>query len=223
MAKHHRVIAVTEAPVWRFPERLVSRGTKLLTQQCWYWGCDVRRPEGNLLLEYGFTRTRPPGGGEGNTSYLLEPTPGAQLILWSFGVFFGCTGMGGLFLNRFRFEPLLADRATLPPEIWQMKQLPALNRATDADRTRITVLLGNLVRWVIAYEHTVLAVQGLAYREACLAQWSRQRLGFAADGFIPAWEELAGAVVQCSESLGAYSSPSNPVPSSVLRPGRVTS
>lgn len=73
---------------WRFPERLVSQGTKLLTQQCWYWGCDVRRAEGNLLLERGFTRTRPPAGAEGSTAYALEPALGAQLTLWSFGFFY---------------------------------------------------------------------------------------------------------------------------------------
>ncbi|MCG8347358.1 MAG: hypothetical protein MI924_06205 [Chloroflexales bacterium] len=176
---------------WRFPERLVSRGTKLLTQQCWYWGCDVRRPEGNLLMEYGFTRTRPPKGVEGSTMYMLEPAPGAQVILWSFGVFFGREGLGGLFLDRFRCEPLLTDRATLAPEIWRTEQLPAQGRAGDADRARVAALLGDLLRRVIAYEHTVLAAQGLAYREACLARWSRRKLGLPADALVPAWQTLA--------------------------------
>jgi hypothetical protein len=186
---------------WRFPERLVSRGTRLLTQQCWYWGCDVRRPEGNLLLALGFERTRSPEGVEGSTMYMLEPAPGAQVILWSFGVFLGREGAGGLFLNRFRFEPLLMGHSTLPPEIWQIDQLPALGRADDADRARLATLLGDLLHWVIAYEHTVLAVQGLAYREACLAQWSRQKLGLPADALVPAWQNLAEEIdVSCSDA-----------------------
>jgi hypothetical protein len=186
---------------WRFPERLVSRGTKLLTQQCWYWGCDVRRPEGNLLLQNGCTRTRPPEGVEGSTLYICEPAPGAQVILWSFGVFFGRAGAGGLFLNRFRFEPLLLEQAALPPAIWQVEQLPTLSRAANADRTRLNALLGDLLHWVIAYEHTVLAVQGLAYREACLAQWSRQKLGLPADALVPAWQNLAEEIdVSCSDT-----------------------
>lgn len=193
---------------WRFPERLVSRGTRLLTQQCWYWGCDVRRPEGNLLLALGFERTRPPEGVEGSTMYLLEPAPGAQVILWSFGVFFGCEGAGGLFLNRFRFEPLLLEQAALLPAIWQIEQLPTMSRAGDADRARLNALLGDLLRWVVEYEHAVLAVQGLAYREACLAQWSRQKLGLPADGLVPAWQTLAEEInVSCtsvaSETKGA--------------------
>ncbi len=195
-------------PPWRFPERLVSRGSRLLTQQCWYWGCDVRRPEGNLLLDLGFARTRPPEGVEGSTLYALEPAPGVQLILWSFGVFYGRAGTGGLFLNRFRFEPLLTDQTTLLQEIWQIEQLPNLGRAGDADRARLAGLLCELLRWVIAYEHTVLAVQGLAYREACLAQWSRQKLGLPAHALVPAWQTLAEEIdTSCtsvaSETKGA--------------------
>ncbi len=100
--------------------------------------------------------------------------------LWSFGVFFERAGAGGLFLNRFRFEPLLAEQAALPPAIWQIEQLPTLSRAGDADRARISALLGDLLRRVVAYELTVLAAQGLAYREARLARWSRSKLGLPA-------------------------------------------
>jgi hypothetical protein len=189
---------------WRFPERLVSRGTRLLTQQCWYWGCDVRRPEGNLLLALGFERTRPPEGVEGSTLYTLEPAPGAQAILWSFGVFFGRAGAGGLFLDRFRFEPLLLEQAALPPAIWQIELLPTMSRAGDADRARLNALLGDLLRWVVAYEQTVLAVQGLAYREACLAQWSRQKLGLPADALVPAWQTLTVDIeASCRSAVGA--------------------
>lgn len=200
MKSHPTRKPLSEAP-WRFPERLVSRGTKLLTQQCWYWGCDVRRPEGNLLLALGFDRTRPPEGVAGSTMYALAPAPDAQVILWSFGVFLGRAGAGGLFLDRFRFEPLLVDQATLPPAIWQVEQLPSRGRAVDADRTRLAALLGDLLRWVIAYEQTVLAVQGLAYREACLDQWSRRKLGLPADALVPAWQALAEEIdVSCSNA-----------------------
>jgi hypothetical protein len=120
------------------------------------------------------------------------------VILWSFGVFFGRAGAGGLFLDRFRFEPLLTDQTTLPPEIWRSEQLPALRRAADPDRARLAALLGDLLRWVIAYEHTVLAVQGLPYREACLNQWSRQRLALPAAALVPAWEQFAHS---CEQAL----------------------
>lgn len=182
------------AAPWRFPERLVSRGSRLLAQQCWYWGCDVRRPEGNLLVALGFARARPPEGVEGGTMYIREPAPDAQLILWSFGVFYGRAGAGGLFLDRFRFEPQLTDGATLAPQIWRIEQLPPRGRAGEADRARLAALLGELIGRVIAYEHTVLAAEGPAYREACLAQWSRRKLGLPADALLPAWRALAAEI-----------------------------
>ncbi|NCC31023.1 MAG: hypothetical protein EOM24_03245 [Chloroflexia bacterium] len=165
-----------------------------MNQQCWYWGCDVRHPERNLLLAYGFDRMPPPKGVAGSTMYTLAPDPGVQVILWSFGVFCGREGAGGLLLNRFRFEPLWTDHAPLASAIWRPEQLPALSWANDANRRGLTTLFGDLLHWVIAYEQTILAVQGLTYREHCLAQWNRRRLGLPADALIPAWQNLAEAI-----------------------------
>lgn len=63
------------------------RGAELMHQQCWCWGQDVRRPEGNLLLENGFERTRAPEDVSGSFRYWLERN-GTRLALWGFGV--GC-------------------------------------------------------------------------------------------------------------------------------------
>ncbi|NJO82742.1 MAG: hypothetical protein HC828_07890 [Blastochloris sp.] len=173
---------------WRLPERLVSRGTKLLTQQCWNWGCDVRRPEGNLLLEAGFTRVRPPAEITGSTLYALQPTPETQIILWSFGIFYGQAALGGLVLDRFRFAPQRSPTPTLPLTIWTQEQLPPLRRPGAADREALALLLGGLLDWIGAYESAVLAAHGLAYRESCLAQWSRRKLGVPAAELPTHWE-----------------------------------
>ncbi len=196
------MIQTNEHPVaastWRFPERLVSWGTRLLTQQCWNWGCDVRRPEGNLLLEAGFTRVRPPTGVTGNTLYALHPSPETQIILWSFGIFFGQAASGGLLLNRFRFAPHSMDTPTLPLTIWTQEHLPPLHRPAAADRERLALLLAGLLDWISAYESTVLAEQGVAYREACLAQWSRRKLGVPAAELPARWAILRG---DCADAL----------------------
>ncbi len=181
-------------PAWSFPERLVSQGTKLLTQQCWYWGCDVRRATGNLLLAHGFQRTRPPTGVTGSTIYALTPTPDTQVLLWSFGVFYGQRDHGGVFLNRFRCAPLLTTTATLPPTIWQIDALPPLTRPSKPDQARLGILLPALFDWICRYERAILTVEGLAYREACVAQWSRQRLALPAAGFVAAWADLADVI-----------------------------
>ena len=57
---------------------------ELLAQQCWCWGRDVKRAEGNLLLEYGFTRKRAPQNEPDATNYTLR-CGSATLRLWGFG------------------------------------------------------------------------------------------------------------------------------------------
>ena len=61
----------------------------LLDQQMWCWGCDIRHGEGNVLLQYGFSRWRPPEGTLGSTAYQLEAPPSRQVVLWGFGVGIG--------------------------------------------------------------------------------------------------------------------------------------
>jgi hypothetical protein len=177
---------------WRIPGQLMRRGTQLLDQQSWYWGCDVRRPQGNLLLEYGFTRSRLPENVRGSSRYVLESAPGTQLILWGFGVFLGRADVGGLFLQRLRFEPLLTDCPALTTQVWQLSQLPALRPAAAADRPRLTVLLGDLLSRLITYELTVHERLGPAYREDCRAQWSRHRPGVPGENLVTAWQLFAG-------------------------------
>lgn len=48
------------------------RGAELMHQQCCCWGQNVRRPEGTLLIEYGFQRSSSPEGISGSSRYWLE-------------------------------------------------------------------------------------------------------------------------------------------------------
>ena len=38
----------------------ISSAVDLLNQQIWYWGRDICKEEGNLLVEIGFERIEPP-------------------------------------------------------------------------------------------------------------------------------------------------------------------
>lgn len=187
--------------VWRLPDRLQVRGTKLLAQQCWGWGCDVRRPEGNLLLAYGFDRHRCPKSGADSSMYALTPAPGVQVALWTFGFGYCQVMDGGLFLDRFLFAPRLFDAAQLPPTIWQPAELPPQRRAEGADDlARLARLLPAALAWIIDYERWALATYGLDYRQNCLAQWSRQKLALPPEQMVAAWESLAA---ECNQALAA--------------------
>jgi hypothetical protein len=63
---------VNQSTALILPRELMNRGRTLLHQQCWLWGQDIRRAEGNLLLEYGFERKRPPEGANACSQYSLQ-------------------------------------------------------------------------------------------------------------------------------------------------------
>ena len=49
---------------------IVEHPVDLFSQQIWCWGCDIRRPEGNWLVELGFERMAPPANRESCSSVL---------------------------------------------------------------------------------------------------------------------------------------------------------
>lgn len=195
--------STTPAP-WRLPTQLQQRGTKLLTQQCWYWGFDVRRPEGNLLLDYGFARYRSPEGQVGSSMYVLAPKPELQVTLWSFGFSYRHRELGRLYLNRFAFDPLLIDAEELALGICLPDQLPPQRRATSrAEQERLALLLAESISWIVEYERWVLEQYGLDYRRSCLAQWSRQKPALPPEQVILHWEALACAcAAACAVASG---------------------
>ncbi|MBO0727411.1 MAG: hypothetical protein J2P52_17565 [Blastocatellia bacterium] len=51
----------------RYLSRALRQWGEAMIHQCWNWGYDIRREEGNLLLEYGFAAPSHPRrvGGDG--------------------------------------------------------------------------------------------------------------------------------------------------------------
>lgn len=173
------------------------RGRVLLHQQCWLWGQDIRRPEGNALLEYGFERRRPPEGEQGSNAYILRPTPDRCAVLWGFGFYWRDArvpcGCGGIFLPRFTFTPKLARAAGPPLATWLPGQLsdcrpPGTPRQWDRARR----LLIPALRWVASYERWILERRGLVYRRECTAAGPKGSTKFLpAEELAAAWDRLA--------------------------------
>lgn len=155
------------------PGKVRRHGTRLLNQQFWLWGQDIRR-EDNLLLRYGFSRTRPPGDVQGGRCYALKIDARRVVVLWGFGIFYGDRDHGGIYLSRFRLAPLLAKSGKPPTRVWAPRDLPPL-RSPDDDRdwSSARLLLDAVLRWISAYEAWVLAEMGGDYRQLCLACWPR--------------------------------------------------
>jgi hypothetical protein len=180
-------------PVLKLPISGATRrlGRGLLDQQMWCFGCDIRRPAGNLLLQYGFTRHRPPEGETGGSCYILYPQPGCQIGLWGNGLFYGEVQLGGLFLKRYEFSPKLTGSPQLPAVNSQTVELPAGRKPqTEAEIERTCALLGRALSWVGRYEQWVQAVAGVDYRRQSVRAWHRKTVVPAGET-AAAWQELA--------------------------------
>jgi hypothetical protein len=138
---------------------LLRRGSQLLHQQCWLWGCDIRCSGGNLLQAYGFLR-QPDPEGKRSTQYSVALADGMVVRLWGSGFYYG-SAAEGVFLNRFLFEPRLVRLQ----EGWQ--DPAALKRAP---RYVALPLLCGACLWVSQYERWVQERAGVPHRRVALSQ-----------------------------------------------------
>ncbi|GHO60773.1 hypothetical protein [Ktedonobacter robiniae] len=174
------------------PLHLKKQGATLFNQQMWCWGQDIRRAEGNLLLEYGFTRRRPPEGVVGSSSYVLQTQEQHTVTLWGFGLFYTHSPSEGIFLKRYSFTPRLALNVEWPLDAWALDQLPALSLPSSPRKCQaVNSLLTSLLSWISAYETWVLQTQGLAYSYQCLAAWGE--VACPAEAIVSQWQHLADA------------------------------
>lgn len=182
---------------WRLPPALRRRGQALLHQQCWCWGCDIRRGEGNLLLQHGFTRQRPPANVRGSSAYMLTLAHEHTVMLWGFGLCYVAAGAEALYLNRYQFTPLLVAQESLATTIFRVVDVPPLHYAQSiSDCQSLARVLPAALNWIASYEHWVQATYGPLYRQQCLSGWPHASL--AAEQMAETWQELATA---CETSL----------------------
>lgn len=188
------------------PREVRRAAQQLLAQQCWCWGRDARRAEGNLLLEYGFERRRPPAAEPGATIYSLD-TPNAILRLWAFGFFWGEAGVEsgrGVYVGRFEFAPLWwegdqAPAAHAPPHL-APRHWPGLRAPrTLIERRETRRMLGAALREFARYEGWVCAGFGAPYRCGCLEAWGPKERFSPPDEVAARWGDLAVRI----ESFGA--------------------
>lgn len=167
-------------------EEVRAWGAGLLHQQCWQWGCDIRRPEGNLLIEYGFERDRPDGAAA--TRYLLKKGTGCVVVLWGFGLFAGRSLDSGVYVNRYEFAPRAVSgvRSVYGPEDFGAAGALAVDAAGLKE-------LAGVLRWAARYEEWVAGRAGWGYRWRVLASWGRPFL--APEAMPEQWRALARAVL----------------------------
>ncbi|MBM4409601.1 MAG: hypothetical protein FJ038_13630 [Chloroflexi bacterium] len=166
----------------------------LLRQQCWCWGWDVRRREGNLLLKRRFQRSRPPEATVGSSAYRLNGT-GYRIGLWGFGVFYSRPALGAVFMGRHVEGPLRSPLVVPPRHVWTLDDLPRMSPVgPDADAADLYLLV-ELFRWIARYERWVQRTVGAEYREAAINRWGEEPVVSAAE-MAPTWNAVGRGVVR---------------------------
>jgi hypothetical protein len=156
----------------------------LLHQQCWCWGEDIRRPEGNLLLARGLGRVR----GLRNSRY-TQTTGGEAVTLWGFGAAYGVEGLGGVFIERFTLRLRLGP--VRPPDGWSAAELVGYSAPRSAEElARAADLFRRFAVWVADYERWVAETMPRGYRQAMLDRWDHPAV--PATEMERAWRQISG-------------------------------
>jgi hypothetical protein len=139
----------------------------LMDQQLWCWGQDIEHPSGNLLLEYGFARTRPPAGQKACSQYSLALNDDAELRLWGYGIAL-VTPAECCYFSRAAFSPALL-KSKLGAAIFSSDDLPPLKYALSmAEKQRCQGYFTTVLREIADYESWVEDRLGVEYRETIL-------------------------------------------------------
>ena len=192
------------------PRGFRKRGQQLLEQQCWLWGQDVRHAGGNLLLQYGFDRARPPHEIVGASAYQLrllpdEICPRERVIaLWGFGIWYGeaheSGDIGGIFIGRAAFEPRCSATASPPPNAWSPAPIEAATRAPHLkiERQQSRIMLKGALSWIAHYESWALARLGPSERARQLQACPQSSV--PTGEFVRAWDALAARLDNAGEA-----------------------
>jgi hypothetical protein len=171
------------------PGEVRSAGKKLLNQQCWCWGRDIRYKPGNLLLRYGFSRFRVPEGRQGSSAYTLELGE-RSIVVWGWGVWYGHGGEESLYLPRHTMRPELMAPGGPPSTVWSLEAMPTSRLPRRAeDWRRVRGLLQGCCATLAEYERWIMTTAGLAYRCDCVARWHRTSI--PAESMAPQWHQLS--------------------------------
>ncbi|MBA4027510.1 MAG: hypothetical protein C0473_04630 [Cyanobacteria bacterium DS3.002] len=176
-----------------------SFATCLMHIQCWCWGCDIRREQGNLLLERNFKRVQPPSGVRGSSCYFSDLESGKSVLLWGFGAAIGSLdrkGRGaniGVYINRYRFYPVAIRLPSLKEGIWAPDQLCPVKQKGGRSWQSSLGLLHDLASWIAAYEASVESSLGKEYRVSCLQEMPERELCLLS-GMPAAWRSVAQGI-----------------------------
>jgi len=164
----------------------------MLAQQFWIWGCDIRRPEGNLLTALGFEKEKQVlEQGLGISRYHVLCQPERRITLWGFGLWVVDEALGALFLPRSGRQPRFVADAPCTAAAWTPEWFTAQTHLTSEGNARASaILLMETLHWIAWYEREVSRLAGQAYRQETLDVWPHAVC--TAEVLAARWDEVAG-------------------------------
>jgi hypothetical protein len=156
----------------QWPTEYWTFGAFLMHQQCWQFGRDIVSANGNLLLDAGFERTRPPAELHASSRYLRHRPGEPALCLWAFGLLAFLPDEGGIYINRYNFIPRWVPHPCAAAEAWKPALFENSGPALTHRQIRLTRMLMRFTLLTFAaYEEEIVARQGIMYRRQSLRDW----------------------------------------------------
>lgn len=184
---------MTETRAAVFTPEIEFFGEQLLHHQCWFFGRDIHHPQGNLLIRYGFERCGTPDDKAGSNCYRLCGKEPLEINLWGWGVFFGNTSLGGIFIKRFDFRPRLFESGRLNEPVFKSEQLPPNRPPREGCEIKTARhLTVDFTRWILRYEDWIENECGKSWRRKCLREWNKS--AFPARQIKHNWRELQNKI-----------------------------
>ncbi len=191
--------ASEKVPAWVFNGEFGKNFAATFDLQMWCLGCDIRRRDGNLLLECGFSRRRPTGKITGSSYYFKEIDPVHTMHLWGFAVVI-TTQECGLCLRRYERIPLFSQKAEVNQNAWRPQDIPKFKEPREEqEKEKATALLKRCVSELIKYEARIQHMKEPQYRSYCLR--SRKKIkALRKITLLEAWTELYAAIGEARDA-----------------------
>lgn len=182
--------AISTSHQWNFGRKSRRAMCSCVETQMWCFGADIRYPHGNLLLEFGFQRERPPEGISGSSAYRIT-YDGTFCNLWGFSILFSQRELGTLQLRRHDWEPRWDTQQLNLPSLWQATALPRLGRPKGLhDWERARELLRRGLDFLAHYELWIEERRGTTYREKVKSTHPNARRSVFMGSLSSEWRRL---------------------------------
>lgn len=157
------------------PPAIRALGDATLEKQLWCLGQDIRRPEGNLMMEYGFERNRPGTNVMGSSAYSLNDGT-TQVVVWGWGIAIAEAGKGALWIRRNNFDPQWSPIEEIPSTVFRPEDLPrSMVPSTPEEEGHALHLFQTLCSTLAKYETWIDLNQQSSYRADILARHPSRR------------------------------------------------